>query len=293
VEIITMFRLVKSETKPLTLDMAERFRNLMPSPTERGFDEARAKMLREKTAAGQLIAFNWATAKLGDKEYRMNGQHSSAVLCELDGSFPDGLKVHLDSYEVDDKEGLALLFRQFDNRKSGRTPTDVAGAYQGLYEALKDVPRSAAKLAVEGANWYRRAVEGLPAASGDDVYTLFGDTSLHSFVRWIGEVFSVKTPELRRMMIVGAMYGTFVTNETEARKFWREVSRGGVEFEDNHPTTVLDGFYKAIIEDKKKLDLKPANLYQAAVYAWNAFREDKTISNVKFDTKKGLYTIAA
>src|SRR4029079_19489877 len=26
---------------------------------------------------------------------------------------------------------------------------------------------------------------------------------------------------------------------------------------------------------------------------WNAFREDKTISSVKYDTKKGLYTVAA
>jgi hypothetical protein len=41
------------------------------------------------------------------------------------------------------------------------------------------------------------------------------------------------------------------------------------------------------------LDLKAANLYQASVYAWNAFREDKTITNVKYDTKKGFYTIAA
>ena len=127
-----MFRLEKSETKALTPDLAKRFRDLVPSPTERAFDEARAKMLREKAAAGQLIAFNWATAKLGDNEYRMNGQHSSLVLCELNGQFPENLKVHLDSYVVDDKEGLALLFRQFDNRKSGRTPTDVAGAYQGV-----------------------------------------------------------------------------------------------------------------------------------------------------------------
>ncbi len=74
-------------------------------------------MLREKAAVGQLIAFNWATAKFGDKEFRMNGQHSSAVLSELNGQFPEGLKVHLDSYEVDTKEGLALLFRQFDSRK--------------------------------------------------------------------------------------------------------------------------------------------------------------------------------
>ena len=129
------------------------------------------------------------------------------------------------------------------------------------------------------------------SASGDEVYTLFGDESLHSFVRWIGDIFSVKTPELRRLTIVAAMYGTFITNEGEARKFWR--GRGGLEFEDNHPTTVLDTFFKSLIEDKKKIDLKQGNLYQAAVYAWNAFREDKTISSVKYDTKKGLYTVAA
>ena len=62
-----MFKLVNSETKPLTPELAERFKAMLPSPTERAFDPARAKMLREKAAAGQLITFNWATAKFGDK----------------------------------------------------------------------------------------------------------------------------------------------------------------------------------------------------------------------------------
>jgi hypothetical protein len=44
---------------------------------------------------------------------------------------------------------------------------------------------------------------------------------------------------------------------------------------------------------KTLLDLKPGNLYQAAVYAWNAFREDKTITTVKYDTKKGFSAVAA
>jgi hypothetical protein len=288
-----MFKLLTSETKPLTPDLAERFKAMLPSPTERVFDPARAKMLREKAEAGQLIAFNWAIAKVGEKEYRVNGQHSSAVLTELNGQFPQGLKVHMDTYEVDNTEGLALLFRQFDSRKSGRTPTDVSGAYQGLYTDLADVSRGAAKLAVEGVAWFDRHVEGLPAPKGDDVYTLFGKTPLHNFIRWVSEVFSIKTPELRRQTIVAAMYGTFDKNEAEARKFWREVSRGGVELDDNHPTTVLDTFLKSIVEDKKKLELKPANFYQASVYAWNAFREDKTITSVKYDTKKGLYAVAA
>jgi hypothetical protein len=58
-----MFRLVNSETKPLTPELAERFKAMLPSPTERAFDPARAKMLREKAEAGQLITFNWRPLK--------------------------------------------------------------------------------------------------------------------------------------------------------------------------------------------------------------------------------------
>jgi hypothetical protein len=169
----------------------------------------------------------------------------------------------------------------------------VSGAYQGLYPELRDVPRNSAKIAVEGAAWYEKKVEGLPAPSGDERYTLFGKKALHPFIKWIGEVFSVKTPELRKETIVAAMYGTFDKNEAEARKFWMEVSRGGVEYEDNHPTTVLDTFLKSVFEEKKKWDLNPTNLYQASMYAWNAYRENKVITSVKYDTKKGLYAVAA
>jgi hypothetical protein len=88
------------------------------------------------------------------------------------------------------------------------------------------------------------------------------------------------------------MYGTFEKNEAEARKFWQAVSRRGVEFEDNHPTTVLDAFLKSAVEDKK-LELKLPNFYQASIYAWNAFREDKTITAVKYYTRKGFYPVAA
>jgi hypothetical protein len=266
---------------------------MTPSPTERQFDPARAKLLREKVEAGQAITFNWAIAKVDDKEYRVNGNHSSTTLSDFEGQFPEGLKVHIDTYKVDSFAGLALLFRQIDWRRGARNRTDVSGAYQGLYTDLAEVPRGVAKLAVEGVAWYDKNVEGLPAPKGDDIYTLFGKTGLHGFIRWVGEVFSIKTPELRRNTIVAAMHGTFDKNEEAARTFWRQVSRGGVEFEESDPTTVLDTFLKSIVEDKRKLELKPANFYQACIYAWNAFREGKTISSVKYDTKKGLYQVAA
>jgi hypothetical protein len=61
------FRLVKSETRSLTPELAEQFRSMPASPTERGFDAGRAKMLREKAEVGHLITFNWAVARLGGK----------------------------------------------------------------------------------------------------------------------------------------------------------------------------------------------------------------------------------
>ena len=257
-----------------------------------GRPEARIKHLREKAEAGQLVTFNWSTAKLGERILRMNGQHSSKMLCDLNGAFPKGLKVHLDTYEVDSSEDLAILFRQFDDRKSGRSPSDVSGAYQGLYNDLHEVPRASAKLAAEGVAYYRTKVEGLPAPSGDDRYSLFDETGLHGFVRWIGELITIKTPEFKRSTIVAAMFGTFSKNESEARKFWAEAARGGVEYEDNHSTTVLDAWLKAAIESKsEKRELKPAHFYQGCIFAWNAYRDGKTITSIRFDTKKGLLAV--
>jgi hypothetical protein len=105
----------------------------------------------------------------------------------------------------------------------------VASAYQGLYDELHDVPKGPAKMAVEGACWFDRHVEGLPPVSGDDQYIRFGEPGLHGFIRWVGELLSIKTPELRRQTIVAAMYATWIKNGREARKFWEEVARGGEE----------------------------------------------------------------
>lgn len=284
---MTDFRLVKSEVKPLTLDVATAFRDLEPSPTERDLNPGRLKMLRDKAAAGLLITFHWAKAKMGGKYLRVNGQHSSNVLAEMNGDFPTGLMVHLDEYEVDGPQGLANLFRQFDERKSGRSAADVAGAYQRLESALVDVQKPIGKLGVEGVNWYRRTVEGLPGLTGDEQYTLFNESRLHSFLRWLNEVFSIKTPELKRVPVVAAMHATFITNEGECRRFWDQVARGGAEYDDNAPTTVLDNWLKKAKEGEED-KLKPAQYYQGCIYAYNAYRESKSIKDIKCDTRKAL-----
>jgi hypothetical protein len=286
------FHLVKSEVKPLTRELAQMFNTMKPSPTEREINPARIAMLQKKAEAGLLVTFHWATAKMGNEILRMNGQHSSTVLAGLNGEFPTGLQAHIDEYAVDGPGGLAELFRQFDDRKSGRSAADVAGAYQGLVPELAPLPKPIAKLGLEGINWWKRTVGGEPYHTGDDLYHSFQTRALHPFLLWLGELFSIKTPELKRMQFVAAMFATFSANQGEARKFWDQVARGGVEYEDNAPATVLDAWLKAI-KEQTIVDVKPGELYQGCVYAWNAYRDGKTIKDIKHDTRKSWYTPAA
>ena len=58
----TSYRLVKSEVCDLTPELAQQFRDLDPSPTERELNPARIKHLKIKAEAGQLVTFHWSVA---------------------------------------------------------------------------------------------------------------------------------------------------------------------------------------------------------------------------------------
>jgi hypothetical protein len=286
-----MFTLLSSETVPLSPQVVAEFMQLEASPTERPLNPLRVAYLQKAAEEDRLINFNWSRAQCGNRMLRVNGQHSGTMLEGLNGKFPSKLYVHLDTYQVEDINDLALLFRQFDARQSGRTPKDVAGAYMGLVDILHDVPLEAGKLAVDGCAWYRKQVENLPTGAGDDKYRLFHQPTLHEFIRWIGGLLNGKTPELRADAVIGAMHGTFNKNRLEAITFWQQVSRGGADYDEQAPSTVLDKWLNEHYEAKPKI-LKPPHLYQGCVYAWNAFRRQRTIETIRYDTSKDWLKIA-
>lgn len=284
------FELVKSEVVPLTLELAIEFRDMTPSPTERDLNQARLKMLQTKAEADQLLTFHWAKARMEGKVLRVNGQHSAVMLAGLNGKFPVGLQAHIDEYVVDGHGGLALLFRQFDDRKSGRSMADISGAYQNLVPVLHDVQKPNGKLGVEGITWYKSRIEGVETPLGDEQYTLFNQSPIQQFLMWLNDILSIKAPEMRRTAVVAAMYATFLKNPEETRRFWGEVARGGKEYDDNAPTTILDEWLKsAKIE---KLELKPGEYFRGCIYAWNASRDEKSIKEIRYDLKRATQTIA-
>lgn len=286
------FKLVKSETKPLTKDFATAFRAYPPSPTERDLIPSRVAHLEHKVAAGLTIPFIWAIAKLGETTYRMNGQHSVDMLSKLNGRFPKGLFCHLDTYEVKSKEDLALLFRQFDDRKSGRSPADVSGAYQGIEDDLRDLPKSSVKIAIEGVAWFERTVEGVSRVVGDDIYTLLAKPTYHSFLQWIAGLLTMKTPELKKVPVLAAMYATYVAHGGDAQSFWSHVASGGDKVSED-PAFVLDQWLQKIKESGGRgRKILPGQFYQGCLYAWRAHREGRAIKDVKFDFRKGFIDAA-
>jgi hypothetical protein len=286
------FQLKKSESVPLTPEFARQHRDLTPSPTERELQAARLRMLRRKADDGKLVTFHWSTARLGETVYRMNGQHSANMLCELDGAFPQGLYVHLDEYAVDSEADLAELFRQFDDRKSGRSAGDVAGAYQGLEKDLQEVPRRVAKKGIEAVSYYRQEFEQRKdTKKGDDQYSLFHEGDLHPYLQWIATVFNQKTSELFVVPVMAAMYGTWLKNPEAAEEFWDDVAKGGKDYDEDSPQYQLDAWLvradRPPLPNEEKKRLKPAEYFRGCVYAWNAYREDKKIKEIRFDKRRG------
>jgi hypothetical protein len=283
----SLFRLKTSTSMPLTRQVLDDFRQLPPSPTERDLNEKRVERLSEKITTGRAIPFQWASAVLNGKEIRVNGQHSSEALVRMNGEMPADLQVHRDVYEVDTNEGLVHLFRQFDERMSGRTPLDVSGAYLKLEPALANVDPNVAKLAAEGIAWYDSVVVGGRKVVNDDRYAIYSDAAVHEFMIWADVLFSSKTRELTILPVVGAMWATWQVNIPETKTFWDLVARGGVIGDDAHPTTQLDDALRAMRE-KTRERAKPAQIYGGSIAAWNAYRSNNKVKTLKFDVSKGF-----
>jgi len=286
-----MFIRRKSDTVPLTRALAQHFALMRPSVTEREFNDKRFKFLEERYHAGLFLPCQWASVWLGGEQYRMNGNHSSNLLWKLPEPFPTDLVAHIDEYDAETPEDIVELFRQFDARESARTPQDVAGAYQHAHPELHDIPNQTAKIGIEGIAWYLRVIEGVPPGKGDERYKLFRRAEYYDFLHWLGVLIDIKTPELKKMEVIAAMYATdlVASGEQGSRVFWQEVARGGRQYEEQHPATVLDAWLKACRDGTCEDTMKSAYHYQGCIFAWNAYRDEKTIKDIRFLTTKGLY----
>jgi hypothetical protein len=142
--------------------------------------------------------------------------------------------VNVSTYEVDDDFALAMLFKQFDDRRSARGCADISGSFQNSVPVLREIPKGVGKIGIEGIAWYRWEAQRAPVQSGDDIYSLFFVEEYHQFLLWLGELSKEGIGhELKSRAVIASLYATYSANfgaqKEDARLFWALVARGGVE----------------------------------------------------------------
>lgn len=295
------FRIVKTETVQITRALAQQFSQQLDvnqfsdqkdiTLTDRKLKEARVRQLRQRYESGLLVVFNWYTVRvvqLGNKQLRINGQHSSYMLASLPEPFPTGLIANIVHYEVDSQEDAILLFRQIDPEWSSRKSEDVAYIYQAQHTELRSLNSDHSKKICVGLVWFRGKIP--PATKqpkGDDRFTLVNEDGLRPFFVWADNILDLKErPYLNPDPVIGAMYRTFTKNPEKANEFWELISRQGVAYEDEHPTTVLYKWLKLVRKDRvytKANGIGKVQVYWGCLYAWNAHREEKQIKEMRWD----------
>jgi hypothetical protein len=294
------FKRVKSELFEGTVakirPVIQAHRSIAEGPVEREFDLRWAQELKTRILRGWAVSFFWAVADmpLGGKivRLRMNGNHSGWALEDIlrDGEFTGSVAIHLDTYSVSDQAAAVLLFRQFDDRRSSRSKEDISGAYQCFHDGIRGCKRRAAKLAIEGAAWYRREVQGIGVPTGDELYTMFNEERLHPFVQMVDSTLDDKCRELQRVPIVAAMYGTWLADAKRSAEFWR-LTALGTKRNVEDAAADLDTELTRIKEDKEKI--KAAELYAKCIKAWPAYLDGARVANFRVNLKKGLPDVAA
>ena len=262
-----MVEIRPAKTVKMTRSLAEEIRDLPQHSGERKLKRRRVEWLRGKLKDGLFHTPVWSRVEMGGRIYRINGQHSSVMLCEETDSVFDGRQVHLDDYRADQAEDIAELFCQFDGQASTRTRPEIVTAHARVHGSLDELSTNVLGACVSGIAY------GLCNASTRDANRYRSERRaklLHdytAFALWSGEFVVAK--QLRSVGVAGAIFRTYEVNADVATRFWRQVRDCSHQNKDN-PTRTLGRF----LENNRLSDMKwdKRAFYSKCIIAWNAYR---------------------
>ncbi len=138
-------------------------------PGERDLAKPRLAFIRRLVVDELFDRCEWAAChcKENDKDYRVNGQHSSKVLREvLDGQLEGGVwpkdaRVVMTRYECDGVVDLSDVFDQFDSHRSTRKADDKLGIFMAQHKDLIGIDKQTCGRILAGVSWGANHVPGI------------------------------------------------------------------------------------------------------------------------------------
>lgn len=277
-----MIRQLGTKVVPLTRQLARDFVGMQASHVERPLRQKRLDFLRRELEAGNFHAPKWAVAHVGSPfpvAVRVNGQHSSMVLAEANGHFPEGLSVVIDEFACDNNGDVAELFTRFDAPESMRSTREQFGALargtgllmQGLSEKNHEFITSAVLVAKGDFKAVRKFTPHERAAVLN---------AERDFIAFAAPFATGRTTKpTKRLSVLAAVYLTWLRAPKDAQTFWSDVL-SEADPDPNSPS-------RALARMLRKSTERTASADECArcIHAWNAFREGRKL--LKLISKNG------
>jgi hypothetical protein len=233
-------RIVEACGIPLTRELAISHASLPAMPGEREVKTARLKFLKDLLDRGLFVGVDWhqGLCAADGIMYRLEGQHSSHMLSELDpAAFPGDQLARITTWNFDTVEhDSATLFNLFNNPRSARTNEDVMGVYRASVPELAQLSR---KFLINVANgvheredqkWDDGDEQALPPHGPRERGLYFFHPEPVQAALWLSRFQSLKNQGfLGHPTLVSEMLRQWEQNAVAATTFWEFVYR------ENHP----------------------------------------------------------
>lgn len=282
------------EDKPKTLrvnkSLAEEFSNMESPPHDRPLSERRITIYNGMLKEGQFRPVSWAKCycKETGSLYRINGKHTSVLLSRLE-EIPEFYAI-IESFVADTLEDVAKLYSTYDSKTMIRNASDIYLSFAAAIPELRCLSQRIINLAVSGLG-YAKWLDGYYGVTAAERAELLLDTP--DFAIWLDGILSgdncTRGKPLARFPVSAAMFLTWKKSQKAAEDFWITV-RDETGSRPNLPDRILARWLATTSLNsgsgsKKCKNAPPKEFFVKSIHAWNAWRKDRTLGDLKFHPK--------
>lgn len=286
----------KPRTVPATVRLAREWSNMEAARVDRHLSERRLTVYRKMLAEKAFRPVSWAKVhcKETNQEYRVNGQHTSALFSSVDESQLDGVYVVIEEYEADTLEDVARLYGTFDSPNQVRNAGDIYRQFAAVIPELAAIDHKFVGLAVHALaldKW--KVFEGGGGVSAMERGELLFDNV--DEVLWLYEMLGTQrrtVAHLWRGPVAAAMVGSYRRSKKAATDFWLAV-RDETGLSPKMPDRVIAKYLLTHSVNRglgagrpARFRIKAKEFYVKCVHAWNAWRKDQTTDLKYFEDAK-------
>lgn len=281
--------LVTDRRIKLTEELAFKFLEMPTFAGERSVSETHVQYLYDQYSTGR---FMWeqaqiATAILGDKQYRINGQHTCWMRVNV-GNMKEEPQVRELIYRVQNEENLRAVYCTFDRNKVRSNGHSLKALLVGSTTAANLWTSGLGHLGRGLIFWKFGDSPQARAMTPEDVAALITGTysDLFQSVGLIWQDVYESFVPIKRIPVISALFATVEARPNEAKEFWGPVATGlGL----NVKTDARYQLRRFLETHGRGLDLEQSSaedMFRVCIGAWNRWRKNEPVQVLKTTDKR-------